>query len=189
MNLYRLWFAGILHPTQAFEDLKTRPAPQWGFWVVVILNLLISATTLVRYLIGDPLVMASWLTFLPDGRYLLAETFFLLPLRVMVYLATAAIFHAGLRLVRHPSDFDQQLNIGGLNNMIILPVILLTDWIFLIVGRYPIAQYTHSFAPLWGLILNIIGLRVFFGTPARITIGLTLIGILLTIPILAIFAR
>ena len=189
MNLYRLWIAGMLHPAQAFEELKARPAPHWGFWVVLILNLLISITNLTRYLIGDSPLMALWLTFLPVDKYLLAEVFFLPPLRVLLWLATAAIIHLGLRLAHQTSDFDQQLNIGGLNNLIILPVIILSDWIFLALGRYSIAQYVHSFTPLWGLILNIIGQRGFYGTPARFSAGITMVSIILTIPILAITAR
>ena len=189
MNLYRLWIEGCLHPTRAFEELKTRPAPQWGFWVVVNFNGLIAVTILIRYLIGDTPLMASWLTFLPDDKYLLAEIFFLPPLRVMLWLAGAAVIHTCLRLTHQRTNFDQMLNIGGLGYLVVMPFILITDWVFIAFGRYGIAQYVHSFAPLWGLLLNCFALRSFFGTPVRLTILWTLVSTLLTLPFLAILAR
>ena len=85
MNLLQLWWTGLTSPRRAFAELRSRPAPQWGFWVVLVFNLAISATTLVRYLLGQDLLMPSALTFLPGEKYLLAEVFFLPPLRVLVW--------------------------------------------------------------------------------------------------------
>ena len=47
MNLIRLWWTGVTHPVKAFVLLKTRPAPAWGFWMVLVFNLLISGTTIL----------------------------------------------------------------------------------------------------------------------------------------------
>ena len=124
MNLLQLWWTGLTSPRRAFAELRSKPAPQWGFWVVLVFNLAISAITLLgRYLLGQDLLMPSALTFLPTEKYLLAEMFFLPPLRVLVWLLGAAVVHLGLRLARHPGGFDQLLNMGGLGYLVIMPFI------------------------------------------------------------------
>ena len=85
VNLLQLWWTGLTSPRRAFAEPRSKPAPQWGFWVVLVFNLAISAITLLgRYLLGQDLLMPSALTFLPTEKYLLAEMFFLPPLRVLV---------------------------------------------------------------------------------------------------------
>ena len=58
MNLVELWWTGVTHPRRAFDELGSRPAPQWGFRVVLIFNLAISVFALLPlYLRGsDPLM-------------------------------------------------------------------------------------------------------------------------------------
>jgi len=190
MNLLQLWWTGLTSPRRAFAELRSKPAPQWGFWVVLVFNLAISATTLLaRYLLGRDLLMPSALTFLPTEKYLLAEMFFLPPLRVLVWLLSAAVVHLGLRLARQPGGFDQLLNMGGLGYLIIMPFILVTDWLFIAVNRYEIAEYIHSLAAPWGMILTVIGLKELLGVKSAAAWGLALLSALLTIPFLAIFAR
>jgi hypothetical protein len=189
MNLLHLWWTGLTSPRRAFAELRARPAPQWGFWVVLVFNLAISATTLVRYLLGQDLLMPSALTFLPSEKYLLAEVFFLPPLRVLHWLLSAAVLHLGLRLTRHPGGFDQLLNMGGLGYLIVMPFILVTDWLFIAVGRYDFAEYVHSLTLPWSLILTVIGLNERLGVKAATALGLAVVGTPLTLPLLAIFAR
>ncbi len=189
MNLLHLWWTGLTSPRRAFAELHSRPAPQWGFWVVLVFNLAISATTLVRYLLGQDLLMPSALTFLPSEKYLLAEVFFLPPLRVLHWLLSAAVLHLGLRLTRHPGGFDQLLNMGGLGYLIVMPFILVTDWLFISVDRYDIAEFVHSLTLPWALILTVIGLNERLGVKAAAAWGLALLSTPLTLPLLAIFAR
>jgi hypothetical protein len=64
MGLLKLWWTGVTHPRQAFDELGAKPAPQWGFWVVLIFNLAISVFTLLPlYLLGSEPLMPSALTF------------------------------------------------------------------------------------------------------------------------------
>jgi len=190
MNLLQLWWTGLTSPRRAFAELRSRPAPQWGFWVVLVFNLLISATTtLPRYLLGQGILMPSALTFLPDENYLLAEIFFLPPVRVLHWLLSAAVVHLSLRLIRHPGGFDQLLNMGGLGYLIVMPFILVTDWLFIAAGRYDIAEYVHSLTLPWSLILSVIGLKEVLGVKAATALGLAVVGTPLTLPLLAIFAR
>ncbi len=190
MDLFQTWIAGVARPVRAFEGLRARPAPAWGFWVVLVFNLLISATTLLaQVLLGRPPIMESWLTFLPDRNYLLAEVFFLPPLRILVWLAGAAIVHLGIRLANKTSDFDLILNMGGLGTLVVMPFILVSDWLLIAWNVYPVATYTHPLAALWGMVLTVIGLRLLFGTRLSLAIVMTLASTLATIPLLAIFAR
>ena len=188
MNLLQLWWTGLTSPQRAFAELRPKTAPQWGFWVVLVFNLAISATTLVRYLMGQDLLMPSVLTFLPSEKYLLAEVFFLPPLRIFVWLLSAALVHLALRLARQPGGFDQLLNMGGLGYLIIMPFILVTDWLFIAVSRYDIAEYVHSLALPYSWILTVIGLKELLGVKAAAAWGLALLSTL-TLPFLAIFAR
>lgn len=184
-----LWWLGLVRPGEAFEAIRDRPAPSWGFWIVVVFNITISLTTdLVRWLTGGALVLPSWLTFLPEERYLFAELFFLPVLRILVALLDAAIVHIFLRLIQQPSDFDRQINLGGMGYLVVMPVIFITDWIFLAFGRYELATYTHSLVLPWSIFLSVIGLRKFFGLRTGIALAAAAMT-LLTLPLLSIFAR
>ena len=190
MNLIQLWWTGVTSPRRAFAEIRSRPAPQWGFWIVLVFNLAISVTaTLPRYLLGQDILMPSALTFLPDENYLLAEIFFLPPVRVLHWLLSAAVVHLCLRLIRHPGGFDQLLNMCGLGYLIVMPFILVTDWLFIAAGRYDIAEYVHSLTLLWSWILSVIGLNEVLGVKTATGWALAVVGTPLVLPLLAIFAR
>lgn len=190
MNLFQFWWLGLTHPGQAFRELKSKPAPAWGFWVVLVYNLLISSITLsALYLLHRQPFLESWLTFLPTAKYYLAEIFFLPPLRIAVWLISAAVIHLGLRLAKQASDFDTLLNIGGLCTLITMPFILLPDWLCIALNAYWLAEYTHPLVAFWGAVLTVIGLKKLLGVKAGLAIGLVLISMAVSLPLLAIFAR
>ena len=190
MNLLQLWWMGFAHPRRAFVALQSKSAPSWGFWVVLVFNLLISATTLLPLvLLHRTPFLASWLTFLPTEKYLQAEIFFLPPLRMVVWLISAAILHLGLRLAKQDSDYDILLNIGGLGYLIVMPLILFSDWLLMGLNAYWLAEYTHPLAALWGAVLSVIGLEKLLGVQTKLAIGLVVLSMLVSIPFLAIFAR
>ena len=186
----QLWWLGVRRPGRAFEAIRDRPAPAWGFWILVVFNLTISLTTdLVRYLRQEPLVLPSWLTFLPEERYLFAELFFLPALRVLMGLLSAAVTHTFLRMARQASDYDRLVNIGGMIYLVVMPVIFISDWLLLAIQRYDLVTYTHSLSLPWSIALGVIGLRTFFGTRAWLALAASLLSSLLTVPFLSIFAR
>lgn len=190
MKLLGLWWNGLVSPGRAFEELRNRPAPAWGFRVVLLFNLAISATTvLAQHLLGRGPLMPSALTFLADERYLLAEIFFLPPLRILVWIAGAGIIHLGLRLAGEPGGFDTLLNIDGLINLVSAPFVLLPDWLLVALNRYELAQFTHSLFLPWSLVLNVIGMRRLLGTRTLLAVLLTLLSFVLTVPLLALLAR
>ena len=190
MNTFHLWWTGVTCPAKAFDVLKSKPAPVWGFWVVLVFNLLISTTTLlVQYLLRQLPFLESWLTFLPTENYRLAEMFFLPPLRILVWVMAAGVIHLGLRLANKASNFDIILNIGGLGYLVMMPFVLLSDWLLIILNAYWLAEYTHPLAALWGLVLTVIGLKELLGTRTGLAITMTIVSMVVSIPLLAIFAR
>lgn len=189
-TIFQLWWLGISHPNRAFDAIRTKPAPAWGFWILVVFNLAISLTTdLARWLLGDPPLLESWLTFLPNQDYLFAELFFLPVLRVLLALLGAGVIHVFLRLVNQPSDYDTQVNLGGMTYLIVMPVILVSDWILLIVGHYELSLYTHPLSIFWSIPLGVIGVRRLLGVGLSYALVGVLLSFVLSVPFLSIFAR
>jgi Yip1-like protein len=192
MSLPRLWLLSVTHPMRAFDALRAKPAPQWGFWIVVAFNVIISCTTLLAlYLLGHGPQTPSALTFLPNERYLLAEIFFLPFLRVGVWLLASATIHLGARLARRLSDFDTILNIGGLDYLVTMPPLLLADWLLVALNDYTlsITAWTHLAVTLWGAALTAAGLLRLLRLPLPLALGLAALSVVVSIPLLAIFAR
>lgn len=112
-------------------------------------------------------------------------------MRAAVYLLGAAIIHVSLRLTDRTSDIDRILNIGGLANLIVMPSLLLSDWVLIVLSRYDFAivGITHPLVAVWSLLLVTIGLSQLLGIGMKLAFGLTLLSQIVTIPLLAIFAR
>jgi hypothetical protein len=133
--------------------------------------------------------MESVLTFLPTEKYLLPEMFFLPPLRLLVWLMASAVTHLGLRLAGQESRFDQILNIGGLGYLVIMPFILLSDWIFIALNSYALATYVHSLTAPWSIFLITIGLKKVLGVRTWLAVAMAIVSEAISIPFLALFAR
>lgn len=101
----------------------------------------------------------------------------------------AAVIHLGLRLARAQSNFDRILNIGGLGYLVIMPFILISDWIFVAFNSYGLAASVHSLTAPWSILLTTIGLKKVLGAKTGLAISLSLVSEVISIPLLAIFAR
>ena len=192
MNILSLWFQGTFHPFEAFNALRNKPSPAWGFGLVAGFNLTISCTSLLAlYLLGRGVQMESVLTFLPTEKYLPAEMFFLPILRTGLWLYSCALLHLGLRLAHLPSNFDLILNIGGLGYLVVMPPLLLSDWLLIATHQYQIAvtAFTHAGAAAWGFALAVIGLRKLLDAPVWLGVLLNIISTATSIALLSIFAR
>lgn len=193
MSLFQLWWTAVVHPSRAFEEVGKKPAPLWAFWVLLTFNILISLTTnLFRYLSGGEVLLPSWLSFLPDDRYLLAELFFLPLLRLSLWLLGAAVIHLGVRLMGQPSSFDLILQMGGVVYLVVMPYTFAVDWITLALGAYGlglIAIIHGAVDLLWSLLLSFIGLRVLLGLKALPALALLLASQAFTFPLQILFAR
>jgi len=107
MSFVQVWFSGLINPSQAFEELKSKPAPMWGFWAVLIRFTTTSLTTILAlYFLGRVPFAPSRLTFLTMENYYEAEIFFLPVFGLTIWLLGSAIVHVILRLAGKASDLD-----------------------------------------------------------------------------------
>ncbi len=193
MNLFQLYLTAVLHPTRAFDEIRSKPAPQWAFKVLLIFNLLISATTtLARYLLGQAPLMPSALTFLSDENYLLAQIFFLPVVRMAAWLLGSAAVHLGIRLAGKPSNMDQILNIAGVIYLVVMPYTFLIDWTAVALNAFnsDVIVSLHGVVDLlWSLALQVVGLRRLLGLEFKLALSVSLIGLAVQLPLLALVAR
>ncbi|MBM3240584.1 hypothetical protein FJZ31_30235 [Candidatus Poribacteria bacterium] len=123
MNFVQVWFLGIINPSRMFDELKSRPAPLWGFCAVLIRFVFTSLTTILAlYLLGRVPFVPSNLAFLTTENYYSAEIFFLPIFGLVAWLLMSSSAHIVLRLAGKASDFDQILNIVGMGMLIPMPV-------------------------------------------------------------------
>jgi hypothetical protein len=115
--------------------------------------------------------------------------FFLPLLRIAIWLISAAVIHLGLRLAKQACDFDTLLNIGGLGYLITMPFILLPDLLLIVLNVYWLAEYIHPLVAFWGAVLSVIGLKKLLAVKTGLAIGLVVLSMAVSIPLLAIFAR
>ena len=65
MNFYEIWLLGYRSPSRLFEELKSKPAPMWGIYAVLIRSVLNSLLLfLPLHLLGREPSVPSYLTFL-----------------------------------------------------------------------------------------------------------------------------
>ena len=192
MSLIQLWTTGVYHPRLAFEVVRDSKSLRWAFGSVLIFNLVISlTTTAAQILLGREPQLESVLTFIPTEHYLQAEFFFLPILRISLWLLQAAVIHLGIRLTGQPSDLDRILLIGGLTYFVVMPPLLVSDWILVAINRFEVAitMYTHGFVAIWSMILTILGLQTLLRIRRSLAAVTSILALLLTLPYLMIFAR
>lgn len=192
MDLVRLWWSAVAHPSRAFAEVLRRLAPGWAFKVLLVFNVLISLTTnLARVVTGGALLLPSPLSFLTDRQYLLAELLIVPLVRLAAWLLGAAVIHLALRLLGQASDFDRLLQLGGIVYLVVMPYTFVVDWLSLALGVFGLGliAWVHGVVDLlWSLTLQVIGLRT-LGLPTRQAVPLTLASSLVTMPLLMSFAR
>ena len=192
MSLIQLWTTGVYRPRLAFEVVREHKSIRWAFGSVLIFNLVISlTTTAAQILLGRGPQLESVLTFIPTEHYLQAEFFFLPILRISLWLLQAAVIHLGIRLTGQPSDLDRILLIGGLTYFVVMPPLLVSDWILVAINRFEVAitMYTHGFVAIWSMILTILGLQTLLRIRRSLAAVPSILALLLTLPYLMIFAR
>lgn len=192
MNFVQVWLLGLINPSRSFEELKSKPAPMWGFWAVVIRFVVTSLTTILAlHLLGRVPFASSRLTFLATKNYYSAEIFFLPIFGLAIWLLGSAIIHVALRLARKVSDFDQILNIVGMGMLIPMPVVWLWDWTMIALNWYQMTlmAISHSIFALWGVILYSVGFKRILGLRTFLAIGLALAITVVYISLAMIFIR
>ena len=161
MSFIQVWLLGIVNPSRAFDELRTKPAPAWGLWAVLLRFIPTALTsTLALHLLGRTPFAPSYLTFLSTEDYYGAEIFFLPVFGLAAWLLGSAVVHLCLRLVGRPSSFDWVLNVIGFGLLIVMPVVWFLDWLSIALNLYGagVIPVIHALVSLWEVALIGVGL-------------------------------
>ncbi len=193
MGLLHLWFAALFQPSRVFEELKRKPAPQWGLYATLLRALfIILFWYLPLYLLGLKPSPPSYLTFVPTEHYY-AISMIIFPLyNIAIWLLFSALAYVLLRLGGWKSDIDQILNIGGVGGLVFQPVISLLDWIGRILGWHSlpvVLGISHLCIDFWVIVWVAKGYNRILGLPIWLGAGLTLLVTILNIPLAMLFLR
>ena len=192
MTFFRLWLMGYTNPVKFIDQLKTKPAPRWGFSAQLLRALLDSLLVyLPLALLGRVPPTPSYISFIPTERYY-AVLIGLTPLVLIAELLLAVSFlHLALRLMGRASSFDQILNIGGMAALIVGTVLIPWDWAWVLIGGAN--QYflgiSHLVISLWATLIMVLGLQRILGVPVWLGIVLSLLSIPVTLPLAILFMR
>jgi len=192
MSFIRLWFTGYYNPAKMIEELRSKPAPHWGFYGQFLRA---AMDSLLLYLpvalMGRVPPMPSNISALPTDQYYW-HLVWLSPLVLAAeWLLASAFVHLVLRLSGRRSDFDQVLNIGGMSVLVVGAFILLWDWAWITMGgldQYSLG-FTHLAISLWGLAIGTVGLKRILGVPAWLGLLLNLLTIPIAVPFGIMFMR
>ena len=171
----RLWMTGLFAPTRAFDDLKTKPAPSWGFWAVSTRFVVTSLTeTVPLHALGRVPFAPSRLPFLPTRKYYAAQRFFLPVYGVATWLIMGGASYGLLRWKGRRARFDEVLNIVGIGMLIPMPVLWPWDWIMIATNRYRVLQMaiSHALVELWEATLFAVGFHRMLGLRKAPALGL-----------------
>lgn len=182
MSFFRVWSLGYYNPAKMIEELRSKPAPQWGFYGQFLRAALDSLLLYLPVaLMGRQPPTPSFIPIIPTEQYY-GHLIWLSPLVLGAeWLLSSAFIHVVVRLTGRRSDFDQVLNIGGMAAIIVGAFILVWDWAWFALGG--MNQYflgiSHLAISLWAVAIEALGLKRILGVP--IWLG-ALLGFL-TIPI------
>ena len=192
MSFVRVWFTGYYNPARMIEELRSKPAPQWGFYGQFLRAAMDSLLLyLPLALMGLVPPTPSNISALPTEQYYW-HLIWLSPLVLGAeWLLGSAFIHFGLRLSGRTSDFDQVLNIGGMAAIVVGVFILLWDWAWFAIGG--LDQYSlgisHLAISLWGVAISTLGLKRILGVPVWLGVLLNLLTIPIALPIGIMFMR
>jgi hypothetical protein len=192
MSFFRVWITGYYDPVRMIEELRSKPAPQWGFYGQFLRAALDSLLLyLPMALMGRIPPVPSNLSFIPTARYYW-HLIWLSPLVLgATWLLTSAFVHLVVRLAGRRSDFDQILNLAGMATLVVGAFLLVWDWAWFAIGG--VNQYflgiSHLVFDLWAVVITAIGLKRILGVPTWLGAVLSLLGIPIFLPFAIMFMR
>ena len=192
MNFVRIWLLGVIHPIRSLDELKDKPAPQWGLLAVLIRFVMTALIELFPlYLLGRQPFAPSYLTFLSTKDYYQAEIFFLPLFGVALWLFMSGLAHVLLRIAGKGSDMDRILNIVGLGMLIPMPVLWACDIIMIALNIFvlPWSAISHATVQVWEASLEALGFWRLLRLRILPAIALALVINALYIGLAMIFAR
>jgi hypothetical protein len=192
MSFIRVWFMGYYNPAKMIEELRSKPAPHWGFYGQFLRAVLDSLLLYLPVaLMGRIPPTPSNLSFIPTDQYYWV-LIWLSPLVLGAeWLLGSAFTHVVLRLSGRPSDFDQILNIAGMATIVVGAFLLAWDWAWFALGG--VNQYflgiSHLAISLWATVIATIGLKRILGVPVWLGALLSILGIPIALPFGIMFMR
>ena len=192
MNFVRVWLTGYYNPVKMIEQLRSEPAPHWGFYGQFLRAALDSLLVYLPVaLMGRIPPTGSNLSFLPTEQYYW-HLIWLSPIILGAqWLLASAFTHVVLRLAGRQSDFDQILNIGGMAAIVVGAFLVVWDWSWLALGG--VDQYfmgiSHLVISLWAVVIGAIGLKRILGVPIWLGAVLTFLNIPIAMPFGIMFMR
>lgn len=192
MSFVRVWFTGYYNPVKMIEQLRSKPAPQWGFYGMFLRAALVSLLLyLPLALMGRIPPDPSNLSFLPTEQYYWHLTWLSPIIFSAEWLLWPAFTHVVLRLTGQRSDIDQLLNVYGMSTIVVGANLLVWDWAWFALGG--VNQYFsgigHLVIVLWSVAIQTIGLKRILGVPIWLGVILSFLCIPLSIPFGIMFMR
>jgi hypothetical protein len=192
VSFVRVWLAGYYNPKKMIEELRSRPAPQWGFYGQLLRAAMDSLLVyLPLALLGRVPPTHSNLSFIPTEQYYW-HLIWLSPLVLgAVWLLAPAFTHVVLRLTGRHSDFDQILNINGMATIVVGAFLVVWDWAWFALGglnQYALGT-SHLVISLWVVVIGAIGLKGILGVPTWLGALLSFLGIPIALPFGIMFMR
>ncbi len=192
-DFIRVWFVAIHKPILAFSMLEEKPAPMWGFISILVRFIGTSLTSILALsLLNFRPFVPSYLNFLSDENYYLAEIFFLPFFGIGAWLLSSALIHLILRISGRASTIDWIMNVIGVSLLAVMPVVWLIDWSGIAFDFYG-ATFTipiHAGVSFWEIGLMAIGFRRMenLSWAGALVLGM-IVKIGVFIPLAAIFIR
>jgi hypothetical protein len=192
MYFLRTWLSGYYNPIQFIEQLKSTPAPHWGIYASLLRGILDSIFLYLPVsLMGRVPPTPSYLSFLPTEKYY-ASLVWLGPFVLLAEILVAAVVvHVLLRLLGRQSDIDQIINIIGFSGLVVGAILIPWDWAWYAAGMAN--QYflgiSHLIIDLWTLVIMTIGFRKILSVSLWLSIVLSIITILASLPLAIMFMR
>jgi hypothetical protein len=192
MNYIKLWLTAYVNPNRFADELKTKPAPQWGFFAALQRGLMDSLLTyLPVFLLRRIPPTPSNLSFIPAESYYGALIWLGPIVLLAIWLISSSLIHLILKLSSKRSDFDQILNISGFTALAVGSIIILWDGLWLIIGgmNQNTLGISHLVIDIWAIIITTVALKRILSVPAWLGIILSIIGIAVSLPFAIMFMR
>jgi hypothetical protein len=192
MTFFQLWLAGYTHPARFVDEIRSKPAPYWGFYAQLLRAVMDSLLVYLPLALMRRVPPApSFLSFIPTEQYYTA-LIFLSPLVLMTeMLLQVAFVHVGLRLAGCPGNFDQLLNVVGMSALVVGAVLIPWDWFWVLTGwgNQILLGISHLVISLWAALIAFLALRRTFGAPAWLAVLLMFLSYPVGMPIAIMFMR
>ena len=192
MNFFRIWLTGYSSPVKLIDQLKTKPAPQWGIFAQLLRGILDSLLIYLPVsLMGRVPPTPSFLSFVPAERYYFALILLAPVVLIVILLMQSVVIHVILRLTGRHSDIDQIINISGMTALVVGAVLIPWDWAMFALGMAD--QYflgiSHIIISLWAIVIIVVGLRRILSVPLWLSIILSVTIFPVALPFAMMFMR